>query len=561
MEQIKLIIDDLIKKGIIADDQLKAAQEESRKRGLAIDKVLIQQGLIKEEDIVNIISEHMGIPFMNLSDYLIDSSVIELVPESISQKYNLIPIFKIGQTLTVAMANPQDINAIDQVSLKSKCDVEPVLATETAIRNAIDQYYGISGGVDEVIKQMNDAKKSSAMGAVSDRELAKLADNAPVVKLVNMIIMQAVKDKASDIHIEPDEKILRVRYRVDGILHEGPKPPKDLEAAIISRVKVLASMDIAERRKPQDGRIMLKMRGKEIDLRVSSFPTVYGENIVIRLLDKTSVMLGLAELGMDKETLKSFNTIIRKPFGIILVTGPTGSGKTTTLYASLSTINSQEKNIITIEDPVEYQIPMIRQTQINPKAGLTFASGLRSMLRQDPDIIMVGEIRDSETAEIATQAALTGHLVFSTLHTNDSAGAIIRLIDMGIEPFLVSDSVIAILAQRLVRIVCPKCKEKIAPTDEMLKDLELERSGNINIYRGKGCQKCKDTGYIGRAGLYELLVINDEIKKLIIEKASADKIKAKAIEAGMKTLYDDGIAKALSGITSIEEVLRVAREE
>lgn len=561
MEQIKLIIDDLIKKGIIADDQLKAAQEESKKRGLAIDKVLIQQGLIKEEDIVNIISEHMGIPFMNLSDYLIDSSVIELVPESISQKYNLIPIFKIGQTLTVAMANPQDINAIDQVSLKSKCDVEPVLATETAIRNAIDQYYGISGGVDEVIKQMNDAKKSSAMGAVSDRELAKLADNAPVVKLVNMIIMQAVKDKASDIHIEPDEKILRVRYRVDGILHEGPKPPKDLEAAIISRVKVLASMDIAERRKPQDGRIMLKMRGKEIDLRVSSFPTVYGENIVIRLLDKTSVMLGLAELGMDKETLKSFNTIIRKPFGIILVTGPTGSGKTTTLYASLSTINSQEKNIITIEDPVEYQIPMIRQTQINPKAGLTFASGLRSMLRQDPDIIMVGEIRDSETAEIATQAALTGHLVFSTLHTNDSAGAIIRLIDMGIEPFLVSDSVIAILAQRLVRIVCPKCKEKIAPTDEMLKDLELERSGNINIYRGKGCQKCKDTGYIGRAGLYELLVINDEIKKLIIEKASADKIKAKAIEAGMKTLYDDGIAKALSGITSIEEVLRVAREE
>lgn len=561
MKEIKLIMDDLMKKGVIADDQLKAAQEESKKRGLAIDKVLIQQGLIKEEDIANAISEHLGIPFMDLSDYLIDSSVIKLVPESVSQKYKLIPIFKIGQTLTVAMANPQDINAIDQVSSKSKCEVEPALATETAIKNAIDQYYGISGGVDEVIKQMDGIKKPSVTGAVSDRELAKLADNAPVIKLVNMIIMQAVKDKASDIHIEPDEDILRVRYRVDGILHEGPKPPKDLEAAIISRVKVLASMDIAERRKPQDGRIMLKMQGKEIDLRVSSFPTVYGENIVIRLLDKSSVMLGIAELGMDKETLRSFDTIIRKPFGIILVTGPTGSGKTTTLYASISTINSQEKNVITIEDPVEYQIPMIRQTQINPKAGLTFASGLRSMLRQDPDIIMVGEIRDPETAEIATQAALTGHLVFSTLHTNDSAGAVTRLVDMGIEPFLVSDSVIAVLAQRLVRVICPKCKEKIIPTDEMLKDLKLERSDNISIYHGKGCLKCKDTGYLGRAGLYELLIINDEIKKLIIEKASADKIKAKAIETGMKTLYDDGIDKALKGITSVEEVLRVAKEE
>jgi len=561
MEQIQLVIDDLIKKGIVSKQQFESAREESKNKGLPINKVLISKGIVKEKDIASVISERLGIPFMDLSDYLIDADVIKLVPESIAQRYKLIPLFKIGQTLTVAMADPQDINALDQVRLKSGCEIDAVLATETDIKNAMDQYYGTSGGVEEVIKQMNEVKRSAPVAPASDKELAKMAEDAPVVKLVNMIIIQAVTEKASDIHIEPDEKVLRVRYRVDGILHEVPKPPKDLEAAIISRVKVLASMDIAERRKPQDGRIMMKMQGKDIDMRVSCFPTVYGENIVIRLLDKTSLLLGLSELGMRPEMHKTFDKIIRKPFGIMLVTGPTGSGKTTTLYAALNTINSEEKNIITIEDPVEYQISMIRQTQVNPKAELTFASGLRSILRQDPDVIMVGEIRDSETAEIATQAALTGHLVFSTLHTNDASGAITRLADMGIEPFLISDAVIGVLAQRLVRVICPKCKEKLVPTDATLKDLKLERSDDLALYHGKGCVKCKDTGYVGRVGIYELLVIDDELRKLIIAKAPADQIKAKAVEMGMKTLYEDGIAKALAGITSVEEVLRVAREE
>ncbi len=561
MEQMQLVIDDLIKKGIVSKQQLESAQEESKKRGLPINKVLISKGIIKEKDIATVISERLGIPFMDLSDYLIDSAVIKLVPEPIAQRYKLIPLFKIGQTLTVAMTDPQDINAMDQVRLKSECEVDSVLATETDIKSAIDQYYGTSGGVEEVIKQMNEVTRSAPTVPASDKELAKMAEDGPVVKLVNMIIIQAVKEKASDIHIEPDEKVLRVRYRVDGILHEVPKPPKDLEAAIISRVKVLASMDIAERRKPQDGRIIMKMQSKDIDMRVSSFPTVYGENIVIRLLDASSLLLGLSELGMSAEMHKEFDKLIRKPFGIMLVTGPTGSGKTTTLYAALNAINSEEKNIITIEDPVEYQISMIRQTQVNPKAELTFASGLRSILRQDPDIIMVGEIRDSETAEIATQAALTGHLVFSTLHTNDASGAITRLADMGIEPFLISDAVIGVLAQRLVRVICPKCKEKLVPTDATLKDLKLERSDDLALYHGKGCAKCKDTGYAGRVGIYELLIIDDELRKLIIAKAPADQIKAKAVELGMKTLYEDGIAKALAGITSLEEVLRVASEK
>jgi len=555
MNQLKPVIDDLIKKGIISKDQLDKATEESKARGLALDKILIKQGLVKEDDIAGILSDQIGIPFMDLSDYLVDSSVIKLVPESIALKYKLIPLFKIADTVTVAMVNPQDINAIDQVRLQSHCEVEPVIATESAIKNAIDQYYGTAGGVDEVIKQFTEAKKTKTTQVSSAKDLEKLAEDAPVIKLVNMIMLQAVKDKASDIHIEPEEKTLRIRYRVDGILQDGPKPPKDLEAAIISRVKVLSGMDIAERRKPQDGRIMLKLQGKDIDMRVSSFPTVHGENIVIRILDKTSVLLGLTELGMNAKMLKTFDELIRRPFGIILV-----SGKTTTLYASLSTINTSEKNIITIEDPVEYQLEMIRQTQVNPKADLTFASGLRSILRQDPDIIMVGEIRDSETAEIATQAALTGHLVFSTLHTNNAAGAITRLIDMGIEPFLISSSVIGVLAQRLVRVVCEKCKEKIVPTDEMLKELKLTRKDNMAIYKGKGCTKCKNTGYTGRAGIYELITINDDIKKLIIAKASADEIKQKAIESGMSSLYEDGMEKATAGVTSVEEVLRVANE-
>ncbi|MBM3252386.1 MAG: type II secretion system protein GspE, partial [Candidatus Omnitrophica bacterium] len=433
----KTNIDLLIKKGIITQDQLAKAKEEAGKAGLSIEKALDKLGFISEVDIAQIMADSIGVPFMDLSDYLIDSEVIKLVPEATANKYKVVPLFKIGDTLTVAMADPLDVAAIDEIRIKGKVGtVEPVLATEEMIQKAIDQYYGAIGNVEELIKGLTkeklEAKTRGAQG------LLEIAEDAPVIKLVNLIITQAVKDKASDIHIEPEEDKVRIRYRIDGVLHEIKDIPKHLQSALASRVKVMAQMDIAETRNAQDGRIQLKMENKNIDLRVSSFPTVHGENIVLRILDKTSVLLGLPELGFNNKDLKEFDKIIRHPNGIILVTGPTGSGKTTTLYAALSTINTMEKNIITIEDPVEYEIPLIRQTQVNPKAGLNFANGLRSIVRQDPDIIMVGEIRDKETAEIAIQASLTGHLVFSTLHTNDAAGALTRLLDMGIEPFLIS---------------------------------------------------------------------------------------------------------------------------
>jgi type IV pilus assembly protein PilB len=371
------------------------------------------------------------------------------------------------------------------------------------------------------------------------------------------MIMQAVKDRASDIHIEPEEDNCRVRYRIDGILHEINILPKNLQSAVISRIKILSKMDIAESRKPQDGRIRIKIESRDLDIRVSTFPTVHGENIVMRLLDKTSVILGLKELGFLENELNAFDKLIKHPNGIILVTGPTGSGKTTTLYAALSAISSMEKNIITIEDPVEYELPLIRQTQVNPKAGITFANGMRAILRQDPDIIMIGEIRDKETAEIAIQAALTGHLVFSTLHTNDAPSAVTRLIDMEVEPFLISSSVIGILAQRLVRLICNKCKEKYTPTEEVLKELNM-KEGSL-LYRGKGCPACKNTGFVGRVGIFELCAINDELKKMIDARRSADEIKKKAIALGMKTLREDGVKKIEMGLVSLEEVLEVTQ--
>jgi type II secretion system protein E len=393
------------------------------------------------------------------------------------------------------------------------------------------------------------------------KALAKAAEDVPVVKVINLIIMQAVKDKASDIHIEPTEDMVRVRFRIDGILHETSTIPKNLQSIVASRIKILARMDIAESRKPQDGRIEFKIEKKALDLRVSSFPTIHGENIVMRILDKSSIVLGLEDLGFSKEDLKRYDKLIHSAYGIILVTGPTGSGKTTTLYSSLSTINSMDKNIITIEDPVEYELPLIRQTQVNLKAGISFATGLRSILRQDPNIIMVGEIRDKETADIAIQASLTGHLVFSTLHTNDAPSAVTRLIEMGIEPFLVSSSLIAILAQRLVRKICPACKEKYTPSTDVIKNLSAQKdSKEMQFYKGKGCDDCKNTGYQGRVAIYELLVMTEEIRKLVVKKSSADEIKKKAIEEGMRALREDGLDKIRQGITTVEEVLRVTEE-
>jgi type II secretion system protein E len=444
--------------------------------------------------------------------------------------------------------------------MKSKIPViEPVLSTESDIRAAIDQYYGAPGGLDDVIKTMDAAKLAAlAPDEQGSKALTKAAEDAPVVRLVNLVFMKAVKDKASDIHIEPEENLVRIRFRIDGILHEIATAPKELQNIISSRIKILSKLDIAESRKPQDGKINLKAENKMLDLRVSTFPTIHGENIVMRILDKTSVLIGLEQLGFSDKDFKEFNKLIRSAYGIILVTGPTGSGKTTTLYSALSTINSLDKNIITVEDPVEYEIPLIRQTQVNVKAGLTFAAGLRAILRQDPDVVMVGEVRDKETAEIAVQASLTGHLVFSTLHTNDAPSSVSRLIDMGVEPFLISSSVIAILAQRLVRVICPECKEAYTPTGAALKEMGLKES--VKFYKGKGCDHCKGSGYAGRTGIHELMVMSDEVKKLVVAKASALEIRKVAMAEGMVTLRGDGLNKVIKGITTPEEIVRVTEE-
>lgn len=550
----------LLKRGLLTGEQLNKAKEEARRTGSPLKQVLIKLNLVAEEDIASLVAEHMGVPYIDLSDYLIDPATLKLVPEALAKRYKLMPVFKVANTLTVAMADPQDLMAIDEIRLKSGCDVEPCLSGWGEIKDAIDQYYGVTGTMAEVIEGIDEEKMKRLPEEMEIEDLAAIAEEAPIIKLVNLLIMQAVKDRASDIHVEPDEDTLRTRFRVDGVLHEVSLSPKHLQPAIVSRIKILSKIDIAEKRRPQDGRFGLKIEDKEIDIRVSTYPTVYGENVVMRILDKSSVMLGLTELGFAGEELKKFDRLIKRPYGIILVTGPTGCGKTTTLYAALQTINSEDKNIVTIEDPVEYNLKLIRQSQVNPKAGVNFATGLRSILRQDPDVIMVGEVRDRETAEIAIQSALTGHLVFSTLHTNDAPGAMTRLIDMGVEPFLISSSVIGVLAERLVRIICDKCKESFEPSAEMLAEFGLERKREATLYRGKGCPQCKNTGYRGRVGIFELMFMDEQIKRLVMARASTDEIREKARAGGMKTLREDGLTKVIDGRTTVEEVLKATRE-
>jgi type IV pilus assembly protein PilB len=550
------ILDLLLKQGVITAEQIEKAKEETKRTGINLEKALEKLGFINEEDIAKAKADALGVIYMDLSDYLIDNEIIKFIPENLAKKYKVVPIFKIADTLTVATIDPRNIEALDQIRKISKVDnVDPVLVSEKGIQRVLDSYYAAAGAsVDEIVESMEKEKFSAVK-----KGLIEVAEEPPIIKLVNILITEAVKDRASDIHIEPELDIVRARYRIDGILHEVHMLPKKLQSAIASRIKILANMDIAENRKPQDGKIRLKLEDRDLDIRVSTFPTVHGENVVMRLLDKTSILLSLKDLGFSQSNLELFQKLIQQPNGIILVTGPTGSGKTTTLYAALTTISSMEKNIITIEDPVEYELPLIRQTQVNPKAEITFANGLRSILRQDPDVIMVGEIRDKETAEIAIQASLTGHLVFSTLHTNDAPSALTRLIDMGVEPFLISSSVIGILAQRLVRTICDKCKEKYTPTPAVLKDLGI--AGKVEFYRGKGCDKCKNTGFKGRIGIFELLVINEEIRKMTDEKSSGDQIKKKAIQLGMKMLREDGLEKVNQGLTTIEEVLRTTEME
>lgn len=550
-------IDLLLKKGIITPEQMEKAKLEVNKTGIPLEKALEKLGFISEVDIAKVIADSLGVPFIDLDEYLIDPEVIKFVPEDLAKKFKAVPLFQIGDSLMVAMASPQDIVAIDELRMASKINaIDPVLSTPDMIQRAIDRYYAALGSAEEIVKGLTPEKLEASIKASGD--LTEITEEAPVIKLVNLIIMQAVKDLASDIHVEPAEDKVLIRYRIDGVLHEVQQIPTHLQTALASRIKVMAKMNIAETRNPQDGRIQLKMENKNLDLRVSTFPTVHGENIVMRILDKSTVLLGLSDLGFLKGDLNNFQRLIRHPHGIILVTGPTGSGKTSTLYAALSSINTIEKNIITIEDPVEYEIPLIRQTQVNPLAGLTFANGLRSILRQDPDIIMVGEIRDHETAAIAIHASLTGHLVFSTLHTNDAPGALTRLIDMGIESFLIASSIIGILAQRLVRVICSKCKEEYLPSDELIQDLGLKEK--IKFYHGKGCLRCKSTGFSGRIGIFELLLMQEEIKNMVTARVSVNEMRKKAISLGMRTLFEDGIEKIKNGITTPEEVLRVTKE-
>jgi len=556
--------DILIEQGLITPQQLQEAlemQKEGNKKRLG--EIFVETGVLSWEKLYDVLQYVYETEFIDLSNYVIDPEVISLISEKTALQFKIIPISKNNGELVIAMANPLDVYAIDFVRDHTKVKkIKSLLASEEDILNAITNYYEL-GEYDDIIERLGTELVFREEEEDEDsKKLEARSKEAPIIQLVNMLIVQGVKDRASDIHIEPNEKGLLIRFRIDGMLHDIKALPNSIKSAIISRIKILAKMDIAERRLPQDGRFQVKFGTREVDLRVSSIPTVFGEKAVLRLLDKSKGLIKLEQLGFIPEQLEVFKSVITKSYGIILLTGPTGSGKTTTLYAAINDVNSKDKNIITVEDPVEYKLSRVNQIQVKSKIDLTFANTLRSILRQDPDIIMVGEIRDAETAQIAVQAALTGHLVLSTLHTNDAASAITRLIDMNVEAFLISSSVIAVIAQRLVRVICEKCKEAYEPAKDVISGLNIKVNSNgdgqVKLYRGTGCSLCKNTGYYGRTSIYELIVLDEDIKTLIISKASSNIIKDTAIKKGMKTLKDNGLEKALQGITTIEEVLRVA---
>lgn len=558
----------LVELGYLTHEQLEKALEvvqatrASRPHSRELlGKMLINMGFITEEQLAQAIARQWNISFVDLNITDLSLEVARTVPEDVCRRYKLIPVGKEGDKLFLAMADPLDVYAIDHVRLITGFVVEPRVATESSIQAAIDKIFGVEKSVKEALEQIEElpGAQSPQEEEIAIEELREIADQAPIVRLVNLVITQAVRERATDIHIEPRKSDIAVRYRVDGLLHNARLVPRHLHPAITSRLKIMSSMNIAERRIPQDGRIPLNVDGKEIDLRVSTLPTIFGEKVVMRILDKSSTLLSLSQLGFQHDPQVVFEKIINQPYGMILITGPTGSGKTTTLYAILRQLNSPEKNLITVEDPVEYQLTGVSQIQINPKAGLTFANSLRSILRQDPDIIMVGEIRDSETADIAINAALTGHLVLSTLHTNDAPSAVTRLVDMGIEPFLIASSLIGVTAQRLVRKICPHCKVEYTPHVESLSllGLDIPKNAQIKLYRGQGCDKCQGKGYLGRTALQEVMMVDEPVKNLILERASSMQIKEQARNNGMRTLLEDGWDKVLEGITTVEEVLRV----
>jgi len=560
----KFLSDILYEKGLITEEQLDRILKIQKDTGNELQKIIIDLDILKKDEMMLALADEIGVKYVNLDDINIDPTIVVLIPEEMARRHQLIAIDKDEKKLTVAMANPLDVFAHDELKIRLGYDIDSVLSYGEDIYMALDEVFGVTNEWDQVIGKIEnmqvtvlkeEEKEAANISAIAESE------EAPVIALVNLIILRSVKENASDIHIEPfGEDTLKVRYRIDGILHDVMSLPRNLQLAIVSRIKIMSELDIAERRLPQDGRIQVNVGGRKINIRVSILPAVTGESAVLRILDPSSILLELDSLGFSPDILPNFLSLIKKPNGIILVTGPTGSGKSTTLYTALNLLNSTEKKIMTIEDPVEYRLKGISQVQAKPKIGLTFAAGLRSFLRQDPDIMLVGEIRDKETAEIAVQAALTGHIVLSTLHTNDAPSSVIRLVDMGIEPFLISSSVIGVIAQRLVRKICPKCKKSIKITPDLEKILdEYEISSNeLILYKGEGCPYCKDTGYKGRIAIFELMVITENIRDLISKNVTTGKLREAAIKEGMCQLREDGIKKVCEGITTIDEVLRVA---
>ncbi len=556
------VLEILLEHGMVTPEQVEATRANIVQDDVSVVDALIESEQVSEFDILQLLGEQFGMEVVSLRDIDISPKTRDSISVDIARRYKIIPIYKTDDTLTVAMSDPLNVEVLDTLRFALKSNVEGVLALREEIDVALDRYYATETTMESMLNQLAedtvDVAVSGREDVIQDAEAGD--SDAPIIKLVSLIILEAYRHRASDIHLEPLEKKFRVRYRIDGVLHEVDSPPKRLQSAIISRVKIMAAMKISEKRVPQDGRIQVNIQGRELDLRVSTVPANHGESIVMRILDKQNLALGLPNLGFFSDDQQTFENLIKLPDGIILVTGPTGSGKTTTLYACLNYVNKPDRKIITVEDPVEYQLSGINQVQVRSDIGLDFSAALRSILRQAPNIVMIGEIRDEETANIATEAALTGHLVFSTLHTNDAPSAVTRLLDIGVKPFLVASSVRAIMAQRLVRAICDECREEYIPHKSELDILgasDAAQLEGLTLSRGRGCPKCQLTGYKGRKGIFEIFLINDEIQKMIFSKQSAEALRAKGRENGMRTLREDGMRKIISGMTTIEEVLRV----
>ncbi len=555
----------LVRESMISVEQLQEAQSETRRSGVRLGASLVKLGMLEEGKLLEFLSRQYHVPSINLDDFEIDPDVIKLLPQDVAIKHQVVPVHKAGPSLVVAMADPSNIFAIDDIKFLSGYNVEVVVANESQVARAIERYYqgNVAASLDAVMREFDEEEIEFDVdeNAIDIHDLEKSAEDAPVVKLVNLILIDAIKKGVSDIHVESYEKSFRVRYRIDGALYEVMSPPPKLRDAVISRLKIMSSLDIAERRLPQDGRIKLKLgKGREMDFRVSVLPTLFGEKVVLRLLDKSNLQLDMTKLGFEQDALDSFQHGIHQPYGMVLVTGPTGSGKTTTLYSALSELNQTTENISTAEDPVEFNLNGINQVQMHDDIGLNFASALRSFLRQDPDIIMVGEIRDFETAEIAIKAALTGHLVLSTLHTNDAPSTVSRLLNMGVEPFLITASLNAVVAQRLCRRICEECKVDVTVNPQTLIDLQMspDQIETAQVKRGEGCHTCSETGYKGRVAVYEVMTMHDELKEMLLNGASTAELKSEAIRLGMRTLRQSAIRKMLEGMTTADEVARVS---